>query len=214
MGPSGEMGLGEEPPFSPTGEPRSASLCPSPLPCLGPLPLSDDVARGCCIDCTKGAVSVTSFFFFFLLLLLFCFFVSFRSKAYFVKWSFFHSVCALGSALGLSSCCRRCGVGWRTDGAALPPPAEVLKAEKCARSRGRALPPAAPCSTYIEQAVHVGVYVCMYIATYILSVCVGVCVRELFKSKPCIKTNKQTKKIWLNLSLRKVKLNLRVFCQP
>ena len=83
-------------------------------------------------------------------------------------------------------------MGWRTDGAALPPPAEVLKAEKCARSRGRALPPAAPCSTYIEQAVHVGVYVCMYIATYILSVCVGVCVRELFKSKPCIKTNKQT----------------------
>lgn len=186
MGPSGEMGLGEEPPFSPMGEPRSAWPCPSALPFLGPLPLSDDVARGCCIDCTKGAVSVTSFIFC-CRRRLFCFFVLFRSKAYFVKWRFFPSVCVLGSVLGLSSC----GLGLRMDGASLPPPAEVLKAEKCAKCRGRALPPAAPCNTYIEQAVHVGVYVCMYIATYILSVCVGVCVRELFKSKTCIKTNKQ-----------------------
>lgn len=38
-GPSGEIGLGEEPPFIPMGEPHTASPCPSPLPFLGPLPL-------------------------------------------------------------------------------------------------------------------------------------------------------------------------------
>lgn len=123
MGPSGEMGLGEEPPFSPTGEPRSASLCPSPLPCLGPLPLSDDVARGCCIDCTKGAVSVTSFFFFFfLLLLLFCFFVSFRSKAYFVKWSFFSLGLCAGVGAGAQQLLQEVWGGME-DGRSRPPSA-------------------------------------------------------------------------------------------
>jgi len=122
MGPSGEMGLGEEPPFSPTGEPRSASLCPSPLPCLGPLPLSDDVARGCCIDCTKGAVSVTSFFFFFsvVVVVLFLCFVSF--EGIFCKMELFSLGLCAGVGAGAQQLLQEVRGGME-DGRSRPPSA-------------------------------------------------------------------------------------------
>lgn len=220
MGPDGgRKGLGRGAAFA-SGRPiwiTAAPPCSAPFPfhLLGPLPLSDDLARGCCIDCTKGAISVIYFFvcflFFFLLLL----------YGIFCKIEIFNLVCTksrgkqragfsasawaadTGGVVGwtMVGCSCPSSPCWDAEGRNPPPFAEQPRAELLPRSTAGArwrlgVLHSSPvylymcaATTHVYKARHTCGCICVYVYSDVYTECVRgcVCVCELFKSKTCIK---------------------------